>query len=191
MAQKTTSINLRDILTVKGYTPNPVQKQAYVFIVNKLAVADIVGITGDHPIQVAIASAELPATNPATSIYGQKIILVDKKTAKLANSFFHKKVLLAMLEYENSIIYGTDIQQVSRMGEIKIVDGPDRVSQILVVGEKYGFRVARAAANRQNKTIDKSCKPIVKQLKKAHKRGGEAESDNAIVDPFQILAGAK
>jgi len=182
-------IDFRAIAQIKGYNPDPANGRAYVFVVEKLQAEKVLGLNKDLAIRVAIASAELDDAQ-AIRTFGRTVVLIDKDTAKLAKWPWSRTEVLAMIAAENAVIFDQhEWSSVPNTEGFDIEWMPQRAAQLLDGGVPYGWGAARKGANRQNKVLDKSLKPIVKGLHKNYKKGVQAASrgdiPEPVADPFQ------
>lgn len=184
----TVELDLRNIVSIKGYVPAPEQRRAYVFMVPKLRCEKVLGVTKDRAIEVAIASATL--TDPeAISVYGENVIVVDKSTASLAKWPWSRTELLAMIAAENGAIFNDHpAMTVSNTDGFDIEFAPERATRLIDGGVPYGWNAARKGCDRANRVLDRSLKPIVKDLHRQYKAGvkAAAKGDPAgkTVNPF-------
>lgn len=179
-----TTINLRNVIEVKGYQPNPHEGKHFVVGCDKLYVAQVDGTKLSNGVRVAIASAEV--TGDQVDVLGDYVILLDKSAVRAAKNPFTRKEILALILAENARISGR-IASFTMLND-SITGVPHRANSLIVAGEVTGFKKARAGLNRQTKLIDKSTKPIVNQLHRTYRRSVKAEkkaaakTDSSVVD---------
>lgn len=185
----TVSIDLRNIVSIKGYIPAPEQGRAHVFMVPKLRCEKVLGLSKDRAISVAIASAEL--TDPdAINTFGQTVIVVDKATASLGKWPWSRTELLAMIAAENAAIFDQhQFSSVSNTEGFEIEMAPERATRLLDGGIPYGWNASKKGCDRANRVLDKSLKPIVKDLHNSYKKSVKAAAKGdpapATADPFR------
>lgn len=172
----TVQIDLRNVVSIKGYVPNPEQGRAHVFMVPALKCEKILGLSKDRAISVAIATATL--TDPeAVQAFGEEVIVIDKATARLAKWPWSRTELLAMIAAENGAIYGDhQFSSISNTAGFNVEMAPERATRLMDGGVPYGWNASRKGCDRANRVLDKSLKPIVKDLHKTYKKNMKAAS---------------
>ena len=179
-----TTINLKNLVEIKGYQPNPHTGKHFVVACDKLYVAQVDGCKLSNGVRVAIAHAEV--NGPETAVLGDHVILLDKSAAKAAKNPFFRKEILALILAENARING-EAASFTSMNEA-ITEVPERANHLIIAGEVVGFKKAQSGLNRQTRLIDRSTKPIVNELHKTYKKAAKvakksaAKTDSTVVD---------
>lgn len=180
---ETTSINLQNLVEIKGYQPNPIVGNHYVVGCDKLYVAQVDGTKLSNGVRVAIANAEV--IGEQAEALGDHVILLDKSAVRAAKNPFTRKEILALILAENARINGTTAPFTMLNDSISGV--PDRANSLVIAGEVTGFKKARAGLNRQTKLIDRSTRPIVNQLHKTYKKSVKAAKKAAAKTDSQVV----
>ena len=102
---KPVEVDLNNPMQIAGYTPNPALCHAFVFVVEKNITDTVIGVRQGLGIRVPITSASIQPNHPMAKVYGEQIILVDKRYISRLWMPGRKKELLAALAYTNARIF--------------------------------------------------------------------------------------
>ena len=167
-----TKLDLNTCVQIRGYEPDPTKGRLYVFEAKKLYVAKVVGTPNHTGVRVGVAVATVPHTHPMHEALGDYVILIDHSLAKKGRGLFPNKNILALLEAQNAQVFGPVYQATNNIDPgtgVYVEDSDSRVDALANGGTPYGYSAARKGINMHNRLIDKSMKPIVRELHKTYK----------------------
>lgn len=174
-AAATLTINLANRISIKGYVPSYALGAMEVIGVDCLNVGYVNGARMTRAVRAGIATAQVNDPDVA-SLLGDTVILLDKKLISASKNPFIRKEVLALIAAENARVFGQG-------GITAIEDGvsiPDRAWALEFAGRIYGYRVARNGLNRQAKILDKSMKPLIREVHKDFKKACKAAAKGMV-----------
>lgn len=191
-----TSANNAEIVSIKGYTPDPNNSNNPKPLVAMLPILNIatIGTDSKHPIRAHIAIATLDESAVLHKTAGDYIILIDKQTYNKSKAWIGggNKMVLALIDLITRIFFETGSDMVIMHTDNTIEQltlGDIDVTAHVATAELYGYETMKKAQEYQQKKIMKSEKHGAKTLHKSYKKNSGKSAKNARANvPVDILS---
>lgn len=191
-----TSANNAEIVTIKGYSPDPNNTNNPKPLVAMLPILNIatVGSDSKHPIRAHIAIATLDDSASLRQSAGDYIILIDKETYNKSKAWIGggNKMVLALIDLITRIFFETGSDMIIMHTDNTIEQltlGDTDVTAHIATAELYGYETMKKAQEYQHKKILKSEKHGARTLHKAYKKNSSKGAKSARANiPVDILS---
>lgn len=170
-----TSANNAEVVSIKGYTPDPKNYGDPKPLVAMLPILNIATIGSDskHPIRAHIAIATLDDACALRKTAGEYVILIDKETYRKSKNIFSNKMVLALIDMITRIFFqsGSDMVIMHTDNTIEqLTMGDVDIEAHVATAEMYGYDVMKKAEAYQRDKIIKTEKSGSKRLHKDYKK---------------------